>query len=315
MGDAGTKVSVVLIVGNRRERSARALASLLAQEGIEDHEVILIDVSEPGTPPLAGSDHPIVRSHRVKPPATFGHLREEGVQLAGGEIVAFMEDHVEVKPGWLKAIIHAFEGPWAAVGAEVHNANLGVGFSNTIGVINYGRWAPPLERGEANMLAGNNTAYRRQTLLQYQAHLDRLLMSDTVLQWRLKKDGHRLLAEPNMAIDHLNPTTARSAAQAEFLYHWCFAVVRAEIFSWSTVKKLAYVLLSPVIPWLRLLRMARFAGSKGSDQRRVFLRSAVYTALMLHIAVAGQLAGLVLGERDSSIRFTDFEINGARPAS
>lgn len=304
-----------MVVGNRRSRSARALRSALAQEGIEQHEVILIDASEPGTPPLEGSDHPVVRPLRVERPGSFGQLRAEGVKLAEGDIIAFMEDHIEARSGWLKAILRAFEGPWAAVGAEVHNANEGVGFSNAIGAINYGLWAPPLQRGEAALLAGNNTAYRRQILLQYEAHLDRLLMSDTVLQWLLKQDGHRLLAEPDMAIDHLNPTTVGSAARAEFLYHWCFVTVRAETFSWSAAKRLANALLSPVIPWVRLLRMARFAWKKGSYEWRTFLRNALNTALMVHVAVAGQLAGLVLGERDSSARFTDFEINGVRPAS
>jgi hypothetical protein len=69
-----------------------------------------------------------------------------------------VEDHIETRANWLRAILHSFEGPWDAIGAEVHNANAQVGVSESIALINYGLWSPPMRSGEASLLAGNNTS-------------------------------------------------------------------------------------------------------------------------------------------------------------
>ena len=314
MQERSPRVSVILLVGNRRERSARALHSVLEQEGLQEAEVLLIDSGTPDLEPLDGSDHPKVRIIRPESEGTFGSLRAMGIRDARGEIVAFIEDHAQAKAGWLRAIIDAFDGPWAAVGAEVHNANEEVGISSAIGLMNYGPWIPPLERGEAQMLAGNNTAYRRSELLQYDGQLNELLLSDTVLQWRLVADGHRLFAEPDMAIEHLNPTTLRACSQAEFFYHWCFAVVRANTFEWTLGAKLRYVLLSPIIPWLRFARLVSLVRRKRPQGDRLSLAGWLAILLLLHAAVLGQAMGLVFGLHNADRRFTEFELHGPRHA-
>ena len=306
-------VSVILLVGNRRERSARALRSVLEQEGLDEAEVLLIDAGSLGLVPLEGSDHPKVRLIRPESGGTFGSLRAMGIRGARGEIIAFIEDHVQAKAGWLRGIITAFDGPWAAVGAEVHNANAAVGISSAIELMNYGPWIPPLVRGEAEMLAGNNTAYRRSELMQYDSQLNELLLSDTVLQWRLVADGHRLFAEPDMAIEHLNPTTIRTCSKAEFFYHWCFAVARANAFEWTLGAKARYVLLSPLIPWLRFARLFGLVRRKRPQGSGVSLTDWLAILLLLHAAVLGQAFGLVFGLLNADRRFTEFELHGPRP--
>jgi glycosyltransferase involved in cell wall biosynthesis len=313
MQERPPRVSVILLVGNRRERSARALRSVLNQKGLEEAEVLLIDAGAAGISPLEGSDHPKVRIIRPESNGTFGSLRAMGVRAARGEMIAFIEDHVLAKAGWLRGLIAAFDGPWAAVGAEVHNANSAVGISSAIALMNYGPWIPPLERGEAEMLAGNNTAYRRPVLLQYDSQLDELLLSDTVLQWRLVADGHRLFAEPDMAIEHLNPTTIRTCSKAEFFYHWCFAAARANTFGWTRGAKARYVLLSPLIPWLRFARLFALLRRKRPHGSSVSFTGWLAIMLLLHAAVLGQAMGLVFGLSDADRRFTQFELHGPRP--
>jgi hypothetical protein len=143
-----TVVSAILLVGDLRARSADALRSVLDQEGLEQAEVILVDAGLGRHEPLPGSEHPQVRTIQPPPEATFGAMRALGVRGAHGRFVAFLEDHVVAKPGWLMAIIRTFEGPWAAVGAEVENANLEVGLSPVIGLINYGLEPAHAPRGD-----------------------------------------------------------------------------------------------------------------------------------------------------------------------
>ena len=307
------KVTIAMVVGNRRKRAVRALTSALGQPEIDQAELILLDAGSPDLEPLDGSDHPSVRTIHTNGTGTFGTLRAMAVRQARAPIVAFMEDHVEVDSGWLAGILRSFEGSWDAVGAEVRNANPQVGISESIAVINYGLWSPPMQAGEVSMLPGNNTSYRREVLLQYEDQLDDLMLSDTVLQWLMAQDGYRLYAEPSISIRHLNPTTPRNAVKAESFYHWAFSALRAQVFRWSTWDRLRYVLLSPVIPWLRFTRLVRMVRRKSPNRFGAFLGRSPLIVLFLHAAVLGQNMGLVFGMGSSDARFTDFELNSPRP--
>lgn len=310
---AEPRVSIAMVVGKRRARAARALRSVLRQPGIDQTEIIVLDAGGVGVEPLPGSDHPAVRTLQADDANTFGTLRARAVRQARSPIVAFLEDHIEVGPDWLSGLLQAFEGRWAAVGAEVHNLNAQVGISPLIALINYGLWTPPMQKGEASMLAGNNTAYRRQVLMAYESELDDLMLSDTVLQWRLTGDGHRMQADPSVVIRHLNPTTSWDAVQAEYLYHWAFAALRSSTFGWSILKRMGYVLLSPAVPWLRFARLLRLVRKKWPDRFAFYLAHAPRLLLYLHAAAAGQDVGLLAGMRHADAKFTNFELNTPRP--
>ncbi len=213
-------VSVVLIVGNQRKRAAQALASVLTQNCIEQAEVILIDAANDGSPPLPGSDHPQVRLIRQPQRASYGEMRGEGVRLARGKYVAFLEEHCVALPGWLDAIIHAFNTGWAGVGGEVHTANPGLGISDVVGLMNYSTASrPPARRSESAALPGHNSAYQRDVLLTFDVELALLLQSEVVLQWKLRQRGYRIGVEPAMKFAHLNETI--SELWAFLAMSWC----------------------------------------------------------------------------------------------
>jgi len=302
-----------MVVGNQRARAERALSSVLDQPEVNQAELILLDAGAPGTEPLLGSAHPFVQTIRTNGGGTFGSLRAMAIRRARAPIVAFIEDHATVGPGWLAGILRSFDGPWVAVGAEVHNANPSASASRSAALINYGLWSPPMQAGETSLLPGNNTSYRREVLLRYEAQLDDLMLSDTVLQWRLIEDGYRLLADPSIFIRHLNPATTTNVCKAEYLYHWAFAALRARVFHWSAWQKLRYALLSPAIPWLRFSRMLRAVRNKTPGQLASTIGRAPSILLFLHAATLGQDLGLLFGMRNADARFTEFELNCPRP--
>jgi cellulose synthase/poly-beta-1,6-N-acetylglucosamine synthase-like glycosyltransferase len=224
--------------------------------------------------------------------------------------VAFLEEHSRALPGWLAETLRAFRGPWAAVGPRVISANPNMGFTNAMGKINYGEWSAAQAAREAKMLPGNNSAYRRQALIDLGDQLPDLLMTDTVLQARLMALGGRLFLAPSAVVAHRYPVTLWSAAKGEYLYHIGFAGVRAAVFEWSWVRRLGYAAASVVIPWLRLGRLVR-GGSLRLADGRLFLG----TVFLLHAAVLGQAVGVVAGTRHAALRFTDYELNEPRPAT
>jgi GT2 family glycosyltransferase len=304
-------LSAIVVVGELRERADRCLRALLSQGALGQMEVVLVDLaSEAGAIPAAG--HPAVRVLKMSPQTTFALARAAAVRTARGAIVAFVEEHVRVRPGWAAALIAAHKGPWAGVGGEVHNANPGVGRSDVTALLSYGLFRPPLAPGETDMLPGHNSAYKRAVLLALGHRLERLLGCDLVLMRRLQLDGHRLWIEPAAAIEHLNETAWRSAWRGYFLFNRCYAPLRAEELGWSLARRAAYVALTPAIPLYFIAHFSRYLARRHPSELPRLLRNLGWVYLAELAAALGQAYGLLFGEGDAPQRFSRYEMTEPR---
>jgi GT2 family glycosyltransferase len=93
-------ISVVIPTLLERNESLEACLSSLAALDYPDYEVIVVDNRPAGAPPV---ELPGVRLVRETRPGTSA-ARNAGLAAAGGEIIAFTDDDVEVDQGWLRAI-------------------------------------------------------------------------------------------------------------------------------------------------------------------------------------------------------------------
>ena len=304
-------LSAVVVVGPLRDRAGGCVRALLTQAALARMEVLVIDLA-PKAEPVPGSEHAAVRVMRLPPETTFAAARTYGVRVARGRIVAFLEEHVRVRPGWADAVIAAHDGPWAAVGGEVHNGNPGLGRSDVTSLLSYGLFSPSLATGETDLLPGQNSAYRRAVLLSYGDRLEHLLGSDLVLMRRLRLDGHRLWIEPRAAIEHLNETRLRSALRGYWLFHRCYAPLRAEEFGWSLGRRLAYVALTPVIPLYFIAHFGRFLARRHRHQLWRFIGNIGFVYLAELAGAVGQATGLLFGAGDAAQRFTHYELTEPR---
>lgn len=304
----------MVVVGERRERVAPCLAALLEQRTSCDVEVVLVDLA-PARPPAWPTDHHAVRRLVMPASTPWAAARRAGVEAARAPIVAFLEEHVRVRPGWAAAVTAAHRGPWAGVGGSVGNANPGSGRSDVTCLLSYGLFRPPLPAGEATLIPGNNSTYKRDVLRSYGDHLETLLACDNVLMGRLRADGHRLYLDPAVAIDHLNETSLGSAARGYFHYHRCFGPLRASEFGWSWPRRLLYIAATTVIPIYFAAHFARFLVRRHPDAVRVFLGSLGFVYAAELAAATGQAVGLAFGAGDSVARFTRYELTEPRPSA
>jgi hypothetical protein len=301
------KLTAALVVGASRTRAEKALRSLLHQSGIEEIEVLVIDCVPPGTPTMAGCDHPSVRVIPIPPPAVFGQLRAEAVRQARAPVVAFLEEHCLALTGWAQALIRAHQGPWAGVGGEVYNANPGVGYSNITHLSSYADWLPGGPAREMVMLPGHNTSYKRDVLLRYDANLPDLLMSETALQWRLAQDGYKLWFDPSVRFAHNNE--ARPESWLEY-FHWSryLGATRVAEFHWPLWKRIAYGVLSPVSPWVRLARLGLQVLRRYPQRLWTLVWNTPILIVGLYFATLGQAVGVLFGAGDVALRFTEYEL-------
>jgi hypothetical protein len=311
--DRSPEISVIVVAGDLRERAGACLRSLLDQGLGERMEVLLLDRGRPDSEPVPGSDAACVRPLPQPPDATFSAMRVAGVAAARAPVVAFVEEHVRVRPGWAEALLAAYRDGWDAVGAAVVVGNPGVGRADAVGLMSYGMFFPPQPAGEAQMLPGHNASYRTALLRALGEELERLLHGDLELQQRLRADGRRLSMAPGAVIEHLCETSFAQISRGLFLWYRCYGPLRARRRGWSRLRRAGYVLATPLIPFYFLVGFARHLRRRRSPYLGLLLRHTP-GVLRAHLwAAAGQAAGLLRGEGDAAARFTDYELHEPRP--
>ena len=278
-----------------------------------DCEIIVASLVDGDPRPLPMQNLPQVSTLQARWGRSIGDLRLSAIEQARGEIVAFLEDHVTIGPGYLLAIVNGFSNGCAAVGPAVTNANPNSGVSGAVHLIHYGLWNPFTAPGEVELLPGNNSAYRRSVLGHYGDRLQSLLLTDSVLQIRLRADGYRLWFEPTARLNHLNATVLKTAMVSEYLFHRCFVAARRTEFSWSRLKQIWAIVRTPLTPWVRLFRLAQIAIVEQPSLRRRFLMDLPTLVILQHAAAWGQFVGLLLGHGETPRQFTEFELDYPRP--
>ena len=306
------ELSVVMVVGRHRRRAERALQSVLEQAPAAGYEVILVVVTPGEYQPLEGQDHPMVQTLRAPDTQPIGELRSAGFRAARGNFVAFLEDHVIIEPGYLRSVLEAFHDGWVVVGPEVEHGNPDRGVSNAVHLLHYGLWSPAQRSGESELLPGNNSAYRKDVLEGYGARLGSLLLTDTVLQLRLRADQHRLWLESSARLRHLNATSLKTALISEYLYHRCFAASRSFEFKWNDWKRIGVLARTPLTPWVRLFRLTKSVLRRYPKWRGRLMAALPALIILQHAAAAGQFAGLVWGQGAAPAQFTRFELEYPR---
>lgn len=307
-------LTVVLVVGDEGTRRGleRTMHSLRHQSLIDRMEILVMDCSAPGTPPLRGSDHPSVRAIKLpRDGTTLAGARAEGIRQARSPLVGFLDEHSLALPGWAEALVEAHKGPWAAVGGEIYNLSSALGFADAIYLMGHGQWVPPAPRGEVHLLPSHDTCYKREILLAYGDRLAELLMAEPVLMWKLRADGHSLYLDPDVKSMHGYTVTPLTLV-AFFAWSRCLAYARARAFGWTYLERLARVCLAPVLPWWRATLLFAYLARNRPARLPTLVVALPILLLAQYGAAAGEAAGLLFGKGNAEILFTQTHLRGLR---
>ena len=308
------KLTVLLIAGNRRERVANALASVLKQTLIDQIEVLVLECGDANPVPVPGQDHPRVRTVSFPAPVAAGRVRAEAVQMARGPIVAFLEEHAEAGPGWVEAILKAFDdNNWAAVGPEISNGSTSIGNSDALSLCYYPLSRFPAKRQELEWLPFHNTAYRREAVLEHRNELERLFSPEILLQWQLRRDGRHLLLEPECKITHYFEAGITSVWLQEVTLERVFIANWAELSHWPVWKHVVRACSTPLIPIVRPLKLLRIVLQYRRNMLGHYLLSLPFMIVSTYMAGAiGEFLGLIYGARDGDALNLKYSISDHR---
>ena len=232
----------------------------------------------------------VIESDRLPIP----RLRYQGVLRARGRLVAILEDHARVEPGWAASLIKAHEGPWGAVGGPVENGQGGL-VNWAVFFCEYAGYMAPVTEGETADLPGNNIAYKRPHLLRHARVLDQGQWESWVND-RLRADGVPIASTNTMVVRHIKPFRLGYFLKQRFHFARSYAGMRRGDQSWAT--RLVYGFGSLALPALLSARVARTVLGK-KRHTGLFLLVSPLVALFLTVGAFGEMVGYLFGAGQS----------------
>jgi hypothetical protein len=303
-------LSAIVITRDTYEAVRTTVRHLRAQSLHDRMEVVLIAPSR-ATLAEDASELGAFQSVRI---VEVGDVRSEaagyaaGIRAADAPIVVFTEDHCYPGTGWAEALVRRHEGPWAAVGPVVANANGDGVVSWADFLLGYGPWLDPTPAGPVEYLPGHNSSYKRDVILAYEPDLETWLDAESNLHWDLRARGHQLFLEPAARTHHFNYSRVSAWLPATFFAARTFAARRTR--GWSFGRRLVYALGSPLIPAIRIRRCIR--DFRRSRRRPSVLRILPAIATSLTVSSVGEAMGYLFGAGDAPVRVSEYEFHRTR---
>lgn len=224
-----------------------------------------------------------------------------GMLAASAELVVQCEDHSFPQPGWAKALLQAHQGPWAAVGPAVENANPGpISWADFL--LSFLHWYQP-PRGEAPALAGHNCSYKKNVLVA-QPDLGSTLQSEMVFHHQLRDQGQHLFLEPGARVRHYNLSVATAFLDHKWLGGRIFASHRARL--WPLWRRMLYAAAFPLVPVLRLHRILATLKLRPTPPLPTTTWAWLLLGLLLH--AAGEAVGYLVGSLGCETAYAEYEL-------
>lgn len=222
-------------------------------------------------------------------------LRALGISRARGGLVAILADRFVPDPGWLAALLTAHRSGHPVIGGVVENGSTARVVDWAAFLCEYAPFVPPVERGPASTLPGNNAAYDRAVL----ARLTDAIAGgawDGLLHERIRALGVPLWAEPSLRVS--NQKEYRFTAFLSQRYHAGRAFAAKRLASVPPWRRFAYACATPLLPPWLFARLVATVARKRRHRMRL-LAAAPFIVTFLVSGAAGEAMGALFGGGDS----------------
>jgi hypothetical protein len=240
---------------------------------------------------------------------SVNHARSTGVRQASAPIVVLTEDHCFPAPNWAEALIAAHQQPWAGVGPTFGLMNLHTYRAWAMFFIQYAPWIKPTPGGVLPDIAGHNSSYKREILLEYGDDLEKMLDFEYTLHQDLQRRGHRLFVETKAETFHVFMTDDEACIEENYTIGRLLAATRARY--QSKTKTLIYWFTTPLVPPLRTWRILRQIYGL-NWQRRLLPGILPWLIWYLMVEAWGEFMGYLFGIGYAQVRTLDFDFRRQR---
>ncbi|MCS6926187.1 MAG: glycosyltransferase [Candidatus Binatia bacterium] len=271
----------------------RCLAALLAQQGIDRPEIVVVDSSGDGTAERLQRDFPGVTVIALPQQTHQALARNIGVAHTRAPFVAITDQDCIVPPDWLTRLLawHR-QGDYAAVGGAIGNGTPDSVIGTAMYLSEFNEYLPGGEARVVSMIPHCNICFRREvfrTVGPFVAVPPGA--EDLVYNFLLAQRGYRFLYDPNIVVTHCNRTALSAYLQHQRVLGFGSAIGRRIVplpgHILTRYPRLAYV--------LPLVRLGRTAARLFVRHRSAFICYLLLLPIVLPgyiVWTAGFLAGL-----------------------
>jgi hypothetical protein len=241
---------------------------LTHQEGNVPYEVLVVDCCDEATRAEIRRrfTRPEVKLITVEGRPSIPKLRAIGIAQARGRMVAILEDHCNVVPGWMQIVERAHAAGHRALGGAVENGSVERLVDWAVFFCEYARFMPPLPRGIVPEITGNNSVYARDALEQLGPELKGEVW-EAFIHNRMRDLKIPFYCDPDLLVSHKKEFGFWYFMSQRYHYSRSFAGMRLASAPWY--RRLAYAAATPLLPPLILWRMFRTVWAKGRNKGRL----------------------------------------------
>jgi GT2 family glycosyltransferase len=222
-------------------------------------------------------------------------LRARGLAAGRGDLVGLLEDHARPDPRWAANVEAAHRQSHAAVGGAIENA-VDRALNWAVYYCDFGRYQNPVPAGDAQSASDANVTYKRSELERVRSVWDRTF-NEIVVNDALKSAGKTIVLDPEVIVyQNRRGLSLGAAVRERFSWGRSYAATRRAML--TAPQRLAYAALSPVLPAVLLMRMARTSWRRGSFA--TFGRALPLIGMLLVTWSAGEGVGYLLGVKTRS---------------
>ena len=238
---------------------------------------------------------PQARLLAAPPGTTIPDLRAMAFDAAKADVVAVIEDHVIVPPGWATLMVDAHRRGEEVVGGSLYNAATERTVDWAAFLCEYSHMLAPRPAGRVDWLTGNNTAYRRMLLQEHRAAVTSGKWEDH-LHGTLQEHGAVLHYHPEIRVAHKKHYSVGEYLSQRFLYARAHAGAR--VGGRPLAIRLGMGVAAAALPGLLFYRVVSRVVGVGRHQAEL-LRSLPLLTLFVCSWALGEMVGFVAGPGDA----------------
>lgn len=289
--DAPRTLSIVVVSYQAAATIERCLAALVPQRS-DAVEVVVVDSGTDATADVVERRFPEVRLVRLATRHAPGAARNVGIAAARGALIGFVDSDCVAAPDWAERVLAAHGDPAPVIGGVIDLAPPRTALGTALYLCEFNQWLPGAPAGPMRDIPTCCLSLKRSALERFGAFRAEGYCSDTAFNWKLARAGAPPLLDPAIRVAQIMQPTARGFVRKQLMHGRAFARMRVAEERFSTLRRIAFAALSPLLPFvlgLRLLRRVRERAQPGLP----LARSAPLVFAGLCLWSAGELAGYV----------------------
>lgn len=300
--DAPPHLTVVIAIVRGGHVLRRFLEAIGKQAGAPSMEVLLPFDESVSYVGMWQPEYPDVRFIAMGPKGTVRSItsaagqheliderRTAGLLHARGDLVAILEDRSAPRPDWAATMTRLHKTlPHGAIGGAIECASDDL-LNWAFWACDFSRYALPFTSGPRTWLSDANVCYKRRCVEMTREVWEKRF-NEATLHWTLMEQGETLYLSNEAVVENRTDYRSLFGVLPE-RFHWgrLFGSARAEHV--SPLRRLAYVLAGPAIPFVLFARHWRVQNSLGNGAR--FVAAARYMMPLLIAWTTGEVWGYV----------------------